>query len=168
MALPRKLKLMNLLIDGGKYLGEVNEVMQPKLAMKAEEYRAGGQIAPVDINLGLEKLEAEFKMGGYMVELISKFGAKIDGVQMRFLGAYEQDDSGDVTSVELVMRGRFSEIDPGNSKTGDDTEQNFKVPLTYYKIIVDGKEITEIDALNTIFIVDGVDKLAEHRAAIGV
>ena len=45
---------------------------------------------------------------------------------------------------------------------------NFKVPLTYYKIIVDGKELVEIDALNTIFIVDGVDKLAEHRAAIGL
>lgn len=168
MALPRKLKLMNLMIDGGKFLGTVNEVTQPKLAMKAEEYRAGGQIAPVDINMGLEKLEAEFKMGGYMVELIRKFGATIDGMQMRFMGAYEQDDSGDVTSVELVMRGRFSEIDPGNSKVGDDTEQNFKVPLTYYKIIVDGKELVEIDALNTIFIVDGVDKLAEHRAAIGL
>ena len=136
--------------------------------MKAEEYRAGGQIAPVDINMGLEKLEAEFKMGGYMVELIRKFGTTIDGMQMRFMGAYEQDDSGDVTSVELVMRGRFSEIDPGNSKVGDDTEQNFKVPLTYYKIIVDGKELAEIDALNTIFIVDGVDRLAEHRAAIGI
>ena len=168
MALPRKLKLMNLMIDGGKFLGTVNEVTQPKLAMKAEEYRAGGQIAPVDINMGLEKLEAEFKMGGYMVELISKFGATIDGMQMRLMCAYEQDDSGDVTSIELVMRGRFSEIDPGNSKVGDDTEQNFKVPLTYYKIFVDGKELVEIDALNTIFIVDGVDKLAEHRAAIGL
>ena len=103
-----------------------------------------------------------------MVELIRKFGATIDGMQLRFMGAYEQDDSGDVTSVELVMRGRFSEIDPGNSKVGDDTEMNFKVPLTYYKIIVDGKELVEIDALNTIFIVDGVDKLAEHRAAIGL
>lgn len=168
MALPRKLKLMNFLVDGVKHLGEINEVTQPKLAMKVEEYRTGGQIAPVDINLGLEKLEAEFKMGGYMVEQIRRFGGKIDGLQLRFMGAYEQDDSGDVTSVELVMRGRFSEIDPGNSKVGDDTEMNFKVPLTYYKLIVNGQDVVEIDALNTIFIVDGVDRLAEHRAAIGL
>lgn len=168
MALPRKLKLMNLLVDGQKYLGQVTEVTQPKLAMKSEEYRAGGQIAPVDINHGLEKLEAEFKMGGYMVELMKKFGASINGVPLRFMGAYEQDDTGEVTNIELVMQGRFSEIDSGNAKTGDDTEQNYKVPLTYYKIIENGKDIIEIDALNAVFIVDGVDRLAEHRAAIGL
>lgn len=66
------------------------------------------------------------------------------------------------------MQGRFTEIDRGNSKVGDDTEQTFKVPLTYYKIIVDGKDLIEIDMLNSVFVVDGVDKLADHRAAIGI
>ncbi|NBI43901.1 phage major tail tube protein [[Haemophilus] felis] len=168
MALPRKLKLMNLMVDGNKYLGEVTEVTQPKLAMKVEEYRAGGMLGGVDINLGLEKLEAEFKMGGYMVELIKKFGGSINGVPLRFLGAYQQDDTEEVTSVELVMQGRFTEIDSGNSKSGDDTEQTFKVPLTYYKIIVNGQDVLEVDVLNTVFVVDGVDKLAEHRTAIGL
>lgn len=168
MALPRKLKLMNLFIDGDQFLGSVNEVTTPKLAMKVEEYRAGGMIAPVEINLGIEKLEAEFKMGGYMLDLVRKFGAEIDGVPLRFLGAYEQDDSGEVTSVEIVMRGRFSEIDNGNSKVGDDTEQTYKVPLTYYKLIENGQEVVEIDSLNTIFKVDGKDRLEEHRKAIGL
>lgn len=168
MALPRKLKLMNLYIDGTSYVGQVTEVTQPKLAMKLEEYRAGGMIAPVDVNLGVEKMEAEFKMGGYMVELIRQFGGAIDGVPLRFLGAYQQDDSEEVTSIELVMRGRFSEIDHGNSKVGDDTEQSFKVSLTYYKIIENNADVVEIDALNTKFVVNGVDKLAEHRSAIGL
>ncbi|HDR1111091.1 TPA: phage major tail tube protein [Pasteurella multocida] len=168
MALPRKLKLMNLIIDGNKYLGEVTEVTQPKLAMKIEEFRAGGMIGAVDVNLGIEKLEAEFKAGGYMVELIKKFGGSINGIPLRFLGSYQRDDTEEVTSVELVMQGRFTEIDSGNSKVGDDTEQTFKVPLTYYKIIVDGKDVIEIDMLNSVFVVDGVDKLAEHRAAIGI
>ena len=168
MALPRKLKLMNLFIDGNQYLGAVNEVTTPKLAMKVEEYRAGGMIAPVDVNLGLEKMESEFKMGGYMLDLVRQFGAQIDAVPLRFMGAYEQDDTGEVTSVEIVMRGRFSEIDHGNSKVGDDTEQTYKVPLTYYKLIENGQEVVEIDALNTIFKVDGKDRLEEHRKAIGL
>lgn len=168
MALPRKLKLMNLSVDGQGYIGQVTEVTQPKLAMKAEEYRAGGMIAPVDINLGLEKLEAEFKMGGYMADIIKKFSSKIDGVMLRFNGAYQQDDTDEVSAVELVMRGRLSEIDLGNSKTGDDTEQTYKVPLTYYKITVDGAELVEVDALNVIFKVNGEDKLEAHRAALGI
>ena len=66
MALPRKLKLMNFLADGNSYRGQVTEITQPKLAMKLEEYRAGGMIGPVKVNLGVEGLEAQFKMGGYM------------------------------------------------------------------------------------------------------
>lgn len=168
MALPRKLKFMNLFVDGNSYVGQVTEVTQPKLAMKMEEYRAGGMFAPVDINLGLEKLEVEFKMGGYMIELLRQFGGAIDGVPLRFLGAYQQDDTEEVASIELVMRGRFSEIDSGNSKTGDDTEQTFKATLTYYKLMENGADIVEIDALNHVFVVNGNDKLAEHRSAIGL
>ena len=66
------------------------------------------------------------------------------------------------------MRGRFGEIDSGTAKSGDDTEQSYKVPLTYYKIIADGKDIIEIDMLNSVFIVNGKDRLKEHRAAIGL
>ena len=84
------------------------------------------------------------------------------------MGAYEQDDTGEVTSIEIVMRGRFGEIDSGTAKVGDDTEQSYTVPLTYYKVIENGSEIIEIDMLNSIFIVNGTDRLAEHRAAIGL
>lgn len=168
MALPRKLKLMNLLVDGNSYRGQVTEVTQPKLAMKLEEYRAGGMIGAVKVNLGVEPLEAQFKAGGYMVELMKQFGGSISGTGLRFLGAYQQDDTEEVTSIELVMRGRFGEIDSGNSKSGDDTEQSYTVPLTYYKVIVNGQDAIEIDLINSIFIVNGTDKLAEHRAATGI
>lgn len=168
MALPRKLKLMNFLADGNSFRGQITEITQPKLALKLEEYRAGGMIGPVKVNHGVEALEAQFKMGGYMTELLKQFGGAIDGTPLRFAGAYQQDDTEEVTSIELVMRGRFGEIDNGTSKSGDDTEQSYTVPLTYYKIIENGKDIIEIDLLNSVFIVDGKDRLAEHRAAIGI
>ncbi|WP_443091357.1 phage major tail tube protein [Basfia succiniciproducens] len=168
MGLPRKLKLMNVFVDGSGYHGQVNELEQPKLAMKLEEYRAGGQIGAVKVNLGVEPLETTLKMGGFMTEFFKLFGTNIDGVPLRFMGAYEQDDTGEVTSIEIVMRGRFGEIDSGTAKAGDDTEQSYTVPLTYYKVIENGSDIIEIDMLNSIFVVNGTDRLAEHRAAIGL
>lgn len=77
MALPRKLKLMNFLADGNSYRGQVTEITQPKLAIKLEEYRAGGMFGPVKVNLGVEGLEAQFKMGGYMTELIKNLAEKL-------------------------------------------------------------------------------------------
>ncbi len=55
-------------------MGETTEVTQPKLAMQLEDYRAGGMIAPVGVNMGLEKLELEFKIGGHEEDLLKLFG----------------------------------------------------------------------------------------------
>lgn len=41
-------------------------------------------------------------------------------------------------------------------------------PLGYYQLTIDGKEVIEIDVINMVMKVDGVDRLAEHRKAIGL
>lgn len=168
MGLPAKLKNFNFSIDGTSYLGETTEVTQPKLAMQIEDYRPGGMIAPVGVNMGLEKLELEFKMGGHEEEVIKLFGGTISGNAFRFNGAYQHDDDDSVDAVELVCRGRIVEIDEGSSKSGDDTEHSYKAALTYYKKTVNGVDIVEIDTLNQIYIVDGKDRLAEIRKAMGM
>ena len=58
MGLPRKLKNFNLSIDGTSYLGEATEFTQPKLTMKLEEFRSGGMNGAVEVNMGMEKLQA--------------------------------------------------------------------------------------------------------------
>lgn len=169
MALPRTLKLMNVFNNGLAYQGIAQEVELPKLAAKIEDFRAGGMIGDVAINLGLEKLEMTHKYAGIVPELISGFAsAQIDSELIRFAGAYQRDDTGEVSAVEIVMRGRHTEIDGGNSKTGEKTETTIKSALTYYKMTVDNKEIVEIDLINSVFKVDGKDRYAEHRAAIGL
>ena len=57
--LPRVLKNMNLFVDGRGYAGRIDEIQLPKLTLKTEEHRAGGMDLPVEIDLGMEKLEAE-------------------------------------------------------------------------------------------------------------
>lgn len=168
MGLPAKLKNFNFSVDGTSYLGETTEVTQPKLAMQLEDYRAGGMIAPVGVNMGLEKLEMEFKIGGHETDLIKLFGGSINSNVFRFNGAYQHDDDDSVDAVEIVARGRIIEIDEGSSKAGDDTEHSYKVALTYYKLMVNGVDIIEIDTLNQIYIVDGKDRLAEIRKAMGL
>lgn len=168
MGLPRKLKNFNFSVDGTSYLGEATEVTQPKLAMKLEEYRAGGMIGAVDVNMGLEKPEIEFKIGGHEEDLIKLFGGTISGNVFRFNGAYQNDDDDSVDAVELVCRGRIVEIDEGSSKSGDDTEHSYKASLTYYKKTVNGVDIIEIDTLNQVYVVDGKDRLEEIRRAMGL
>ena len=60
--IPRKLKHFNLFVDGRGYAGKIEELTLPKVTIKAEEFRAGGMDAPMEIDLGMEKLEAEFTL----------------------------------------------------------------------------------------------------------
>lgn len=169
MALPRKMKMMNLTVDGVGYYGECTEVTLPKLAMKTEDYRAGGMVGDVKINMGLEALELTAKFGGLMFELHKKFAnSKIDGNIIRFTGAYQKENDAGYDAVEIVGRGRIVELDGGSAKAGDNTEESIKFALTYYKEVLNGEDITEIDLLNNVMVIGGVDQLEEARQAIGM
>ena len=64
--MPRLLKNMNLFVDGRGYAGRVDEVENPKLSLKTEEHRAGGMDLPVEVELGMEKLEASLTFSDYV------------------------------------------------------------------------------------------------------
>lgn len=167
MALPQKLKNFNVQDGGFNWLGIANEVTLPKLARKMEGYRAAGMDGEIQIDMGQEALELEIKCGGRDAHSIKQFGALThDGVYRRFVGAYQSDSTGLTTAVEIEARGRIQEIDPGSAKAGDDTEETVKMPLSYYKYSENNKVLIEIDVMNMIFKVNGVDLLAAQRAVI--
>lgn len=169
MALPSKLKNMNLFNDGVSYVGLVPEVSLPKLTRKLEGYRGGGMDAEIKIDMGGEPIEFEWKPGGQIDQIFRQFGAPThDAVMLRWVGAYQDDSTATVKTVEIVVRGRHEEIDPGTGKPGDDTEQTVKTVCSYYKLTVDGSVLIEKDEMNMVFVVDGVDIMADMRAAIGI
>lgn len=166
--LPSKLKNWNVFANGVSYAGTAAELALPKLAEKVEAWRGAGMLAEVDIGMGLEKLEMEHKYGGLVVGILRQFGlVRVDGAMLRFNGAYQEDLNGGVAAAELVVRGKHIEINPGTAKTGDDTEWTVKSTLTYLRWRVNGRVEVEIDVINNILIVDGIDRMAAIRAALG-
>lgn len=169
MALPSVLKNFNLFNDANSYMGIVEELKLPKLARKMEAFRGGGMNGEVDIDQGQEKLELEFTVAGFIAQVFEQYGTtKIDGVLLRFNGAYQRDDTAQVQAVEVVVRGRHQEIDAGDAKAGEKGKTAVKSSLSYFKLTVDNKVIVEIDILNMVEIVNGKDMLAEQRKAIGL
>ncbi|MGJ7131732.1 phage major tail tube protein [Morganella morganii] len=171
MALPHKLKNMNLFFNGDNWQGKAEEITLPKLTRKLEAYRAGGMNGAAHVDLGLEDdaLGMEITLGGMEAQLYKQWGiAEIDGVPLRFSGAYQRDDTGETIACEVVVRGRLSEIDPGSAKQGDNTQVKFSFKPTYYRLVWAGADLIEIDVINMVEKVDGKDRLAEQRAAIGL
>jgi len=164
--MPKVLKNFNLFVDGRGYAGRAEEVSPPKLTIKTEELRAGGMDAPAAIDMGMEKLEAGFSLVEYDPELLKQFGlVSGNGVQLTLRGALVDDTT--TTPMVISLRGMFTEVDMGKFKAGDKAVMQCAVACRYYKLEIGGKTIVEIDVDNMVRNIDGIDKMAEVRAALG-
>lgn len=171
MGMPSKLKNLNLYNDGVSYLGKVSSFTPPSLARKTEAWRGGGMIGAAKADFGIDDdgLQVQWKVGGYVRQLLRQFGATtMDAVQLRFAGAYQDDSTGVVDAVEIVVRGRHSEIDRGEAKAGEDTEWSITTECVYYKETLNGITVFEVDVLNGVYKVDGNDLTENIRAALGL
>lgn len=168
MGLPSTLKNFNVFNDGENYMGQVSEVVLPKLTRKMEEWRGGGMNAPVKIDLGQEALTMESTYGGIMRGILKQYGAlEHDKVLLRFAGSLAAE-GGKEDAIEVVVRGRHSEIDFGNAKPGDLTAFKVVTECSYYKLTIANEVILEIDVMNSIQKIDGVDLLETTRKNLGL
>jgi len=167
--LPKILKNFNVFVDGRGYAGRIEEITLPKLTIKTEEYRAGGMDIPVSIDMGMEKLEAEFTFSEYDTELFMLFGL-INGnsVSLTLRGGIQGSGSNNIDAVVINLRGIFREFDFGSWKPAEKATLKCTVAAHYYKLIIGNKELIEIDAENMIRRINGVDQMALLQTVLGI
>lgn len=160
------LKNFNLYVDGRGFAGNVDEVQLPALSIVGEDYRAGGMDAPIELDMGMEKLESTFK--------VSKFDENLDKllstggfINLTFRGAVESMD-GAVKAAVIKMTGKIHSIETDTATPGAKTAKTYRVPLVSYSYSLDGDTIHDIDVRNMKRVIGGVDRLAAQRRAIGL
>jgi len=73
-----------------------------------------------------------------------------------------------IQALKVVVRARPKKMDPGKLAMGKASDSASELECSYIKLWLDGEEKFEIDKLNFICVIDGVDQLAEVRAALGI
>lgn len=168
MSLPRDLKDYAVYVDG-EYQGEAESGTAPKLSYKAEEWIGSGMAGPVDIDQHLEKLTCEWMARGFSIPAFSQFGKRsLGAIGLRFAGAYQRGDSGDVDSVEHIMRGNHREVESPEHKRGAPGNTKITSSLTMYELRINDEEIIHIDLINGIERYNGNDVRSDIRQAIGL
>jgi P2 family phage contractile tail tube protein len=168
MAADKVLKFLNLIVDGMGYAGALESYTSPDLTISTEEFRAGGMDAPIDLDMGMEKLTCSFKLKSYDTDLMALFGLrKGNGVQLTARGALEDRD-GTVYGVVHAMRGKITQFQRGEWVGSTAPSLTLSLSLDYYREELDGRVLQELDVVNMIRVVDGVDQLSDHRAVLGL
>lgn len=165
--LPQYFKNLNLFVDGRGYAGKIEEITLPKLTIKTEEYRGGGMDAPIELDLGMEKLEANFTVNEYDPALFVTFGL-LPGNLVSIVMKGALDQGGVIIPVEVRVMGNWKEMDMGNWKVGEKASIKVAVACRYYKLTINNLTVVEIDIPNMRRVFNGIDQLAEVRDAIAL
>jgi P2 family phage contractile tail tube protein len=117
-----------------------------------------------------EQLKIEFTLAEFSTDVIKQFGIPdASGIGVRLLAAAKADDADStVDAIEISVRGRFKKSDMGSLKAGDMAKMKVEMPITYLKYTVNGDVIVEIDMINGIEKINGEDRQAALRQALGL
>lgn len=166
-ALPRSIKGYTAFIDGFGLMGLTTGGKLPPIKAKVEGYRDGGMDGEDDLEFGIEKLEAELTFSELNERVLTAVLGRDKPITLR--GSMEgEGPTASKIAVVAQFRGLVTSVDPG--EMGEPKKGEVKLALTpnFYSLRIGGADIYEIDLLNSIRKIGGVDQLAARRANLGL
>lgn len=155
-------------VDGNGYLATAEQVTQPAIEERTEEFQAGGMPTPKDISLGKNKMEKEYIFLGIPKELFSAYGIS-NGRQVAFTDRIAtMDTNGETSEVIFESQGMIKSFKVDAIKQATVVKVTFIVSLDSHKMTIDGDEMFYINNDAYIDRVNGVDRLEETRRILGI
>ena len=157
-----------LWVDGRTFAGNAENVKLPTLELKTEEFRAGGMDAPIDIEMGMNKLDASFTLSQFSPDILNLWGVTTGSTVPLVLRASAKNELGIEKPVEVRLQGKIIKVDPSDFKSGEAVKLDVMVNCTFYQLKFDGSIVHSIDIPNMVRVVNGVDQLLQRKINLGI
>lgn len=157
----------NIYIAGtNDQIGRASEVKLPDIAPDVVEHKGLGMVGTLELPAGLQKMNVSIKWDGIYSDAF-RFGANPFQARRFQARASVQtyDAQGLVNEVPLVVlfSGTFTKLGGLAFKAKESATQETEIACHYIKCTLGGVDQYEIDVLNNVWIVDGVDVLEQLR-----
>ena len=168
--IPEKINDANAYLAGTRMIGVAASVDLPEVNMKTgtvEGFGVGGEIDSPTIGQW-ESFEQEVQFNTLYSSAVDMLNP-LTVVNLTFRAAqqvYDKTGGYDFKGLRVVEMGRVKKFKPGKIEKSEGMEATVTLELTYIMIEVDGEQLIEIDKLNGVYKVKGVDMLAKVRSLI--
>lgn len=153
-----------------KMVGRIDEFQPPALKKVVENFRAAGMDAAMPIDMGMEPLEASWQTSGIDRNTYAGFGL-ISGIRTTAIvrAAVVDPVTGVPKSVIHTMVGDLTVVEPSAYKPGERATLKTTIACVYYKLshTVPGVPLIEIDVINGVRVINGIDQLLALRLIVG-
>lgn len=168
--IPEKINEFNIYLDGTKMIGVASSIDLPEINMQTSTVSGVGVSGEIDSpTLGqFEGMEQEisfntlYSSAADMMNPLTPVNLTIRAAQQ----VYDKTGGYVFKSLRVVEMGRVKKFKPGKVEKGEAMEASVTLEITYILIEVDGEELLEVDKLNPVYRVNGVDMLAGRNEMI--
>lgn len=147
------------------------EVALPEISNLTEEVKGAGISGTFEsVILGhLEAMTLTLNFRTLVKDAIALLEPRDHQIDLRVAQQGKDTVSGrtTVTSVKHVMIVKPKKLNPGKVAPASPAEASGEYAVTYWATFMDGVKVLEIDILNFIYFVNGIDYLADVRKALG-
>lgn len=173
--IPRVLKMFNAYFgDGqGSFAGLAKTAKLPDISEQLEEHKGAAMFTPRQLKQGLENMESSIVLVDYNVD-IAREVARVNGSRslITLRGSIDNDESEaaeDAIPVKVVMRANSAKLERNDWESGSLTENTLTLnSVKYYAEYINNEKVIEVDSDNIIWYAYGSDRMARHRANIGL
>lgn len=149
-------------------VANVMSLTPPAIVATIGNYKTTWMDMAIPVDTGMEPMQSEFKVGADM-DTLALFGFIPSGkARAQFRRVYRDVSTNTEHTFVDELEGIIGSITP--DENGTDSKETvgtaIVMNLSYYKLTVDGKEVYEIDPMNLIRRVNGVNVLEDRKNAL--
>ncbi len=161
----------NVYKNGTRLIGVTGEVNLPDLTSKTTTINGAGILG--DINEAVmgqfENIQLKIPFRTLSDDIFSVMNPT-EAVDLTLRAAIQNTDLATgktgFQGMRVVVRGKMESFTPGNVQNGEQMGSSVTLNLTYILIEVNGETKVELDKLNGVYIVNGVDLLAQVKTLV--
>lgn len=162
--IPTKVNRYNVYNSGNRLLGVGEEMTLPDFEPSSDTVTGAGILGEIDDpTVGYfanQEIEIPFRLlDKEAMDMMDMTKA----VQLEIRGAQQTTNSeGDIEfrSMRVVVRGRSGKLSTGKVKAGSTMDTTVTLTVLYILIELEGSSVLELDKMNEVYKVNGVDVLA--------
>jgi uncharacterized protein len=160
----------NVYVDGTlELIGRAKEVKLPEITAKVIEHSGLGMAGVLELPAGLDKMSMSIKWAGIYADLVKLGANPFTSHKLQIRCNHETyDAAGRTTQLPLIVlvTASWKKAALGTLKPQDALETDDDLSVSYIKITLDKEELVEIDVMNNIWKVGGVDVLEQFRTSL--
>jgi hypothetical protein len=154
---------------GSKHL-TLSELQLPNLQENFQDYQPGGSRVGIEVAVGIQKLEAGFKLAGWDPDLLAQFGLGASArKKFTAYGVIRNKRSGEAIEAKAVLEGRLGSVSPEAFTRGELQGFDYSISeIMHYELYFEGAEKLYWDFFTSDWRVNGASQNADERSILRI